>query len=153
MRAREKPARARRSPALAGKNSCPRCPGASPYDEEPHLLSRKQTAWRKSRKFGDVKGRRTEPKIADGILARAHALSRPGPLDKLPIIIFENPSKNFFFPIDPDDVLARLRRQPRAHVKGITLRKYYLESLLLHELGHHCDNSARTRNPAQSRQA
>lgn len=36
--------------------------------------NRKETAWKKSRKFGDVKGGRKWPKIADNIFNRKHNL-------------------------------------------------------------------------------
>lgn len=36
--------------------------------------SRKETAWKKNRKFGDVKGGRMRPKLADNIFNRQHNL-------------------------------------------------------------------------------
>jgi hypothetical protein len=56
------------------------------------MLSRKQTAWKKSRKLGDVHGGRTAPKITDKIFNRAHSLQRPAPRQATPILIEDNPS-------------------------------------------------------------
>ena len=39
--------------------------------------TRKETAWKKSRKFGDVKGGRKRPKLADNIFKRQHNFSAP----------------------------------------------------------------------------
>jgi hypothetical protein len=40
-------------------------------------ISRKETAWKKNRKFGDVKGGRTFPKITNRIFNRQHSLQKP----------------------------------------------------------------------------
>ena len=63
------------------------------------MQSRKDTAWKKSRKFGDVKGGRMRPKLADNIFARAHSIQRPSEGEELPIFITDNPSRDYFFPI------------------------------------------------------
>ena len=51
------------------------------------MQTRKDTAWKKSRTFGDLKGGRVKPKLADKIFARTHSLQRPSPGDGLPIFI------------------------------------------------------------------
>ncbi len=194
------------------------------------MRSRKHTAWRKNRRFGEIFGGRQRRRFTDNIVARAHSLPQPGPGEPLPIVIVENPSRDFYFPAGPDELLARLRRQPWRHIEGLThlwlrrrstnrseedllaayvcgsgvaaiilypwrrdgqmllgprrptkgqlrryarwepelvatdegyalqwsesaLRDFYLEGLLLHELGHHCDSPSRLRNRAQARQA
>ncbi len=38
------------------------------------MRNRKETAWKKNRKFGDVYGGRMAPKIADKIFNRAHRI-------------------------------------------------------------------------------
>ncbi|HEX9001507.1 MAG TPA: hypothetical protein VGB07_16490 [Blastocatellia bacterium] len=81
---------------------------------------RKETAWRKSRKFGDVYGGRLRPKLADNIFNRAHSLLAPSPEDELPILIEENPSKGFFFPVSGADVIAHLRTFLSEDIIGIT---------------------------------
>lgn len=84
------------------------------------MQTRKETAWKKSRKFGDVKGGRIRPKLADNIFARAHSLQRPGDGEELPVFIHDNPSRDFFFPVSEQDVRNELARLPRADWSGIT---------------------------------
>ena len=62
-------------------------------------LTRKHTAWKKSRKFGDVKGGRLRPKLANKVFNRQHNFEVPNIGDETPIFIEDNPSKDFFFPI------------------------------------------------------
>lgn len=59
------------------------------------VQGRKETAWKKNRKFGDVKGGRKRPKLADNIFNRQHNLKCPSNSDKTPIFIVDNPSKDF----------------------------------------------------------
>ena len=47
--------------------------------------SKKQTAWKKSRTFGDVKGGRRWPKLKDNIVKRKHSLLKPSEFDELPV--------------------------------------------------------------------
>lgn len=84
------------------------------------MQTRKDTAWKKSRKFGDVKGGRVIPKLADKIFARAHSLQRPSPGDSLPIFITDNPSRDFFFPIGVDEIRRELAHLPRRDWRKIT---------------------------------
>ena len=162
--------------------------------------SRKQTAWKKSRTFGDVKGGRRWPKLKDNIVKRKHSLLKPSEFDELPIYMVENPSKDFYFPITIDDIKNVLAQLPPEHVEGLThiwlrktnkkekyqgvytvgsgvrlitlypfpksnqlilgkerpthkllteesARRYYLERLLLHEIGHYV-NETLVRNKA-----
>lgn len=83
-------------------------------------ISRKETAWKKSRKFGDVKGGRIFPKITDRIFNRKHSLKKPSPNDELPIFIKDNPSKDFYFPVTEDEILERLSKLPNEHREKIT---------------------------------
>ena len=53
--------------------------------------SRKETAWKKSRKFGDVKGGRMRQKLADNIFNRQHNLEKPTENDETPFFIKDNP--------------------------------------------------------------
>lgn len=84
------------------------------------MQTRKRTAWKKSRTFGDVKGGRRWPKRADRIFARTHSLRRPSVGDDRPVFITDNPSRDFFFPIGVEDVRRELARLPRAEWSGIT---------------------------------
>lgn len=83
-------------------------------------ISRKETAWKKSRKFGDVKGGRKYPKITDRIFNRKHSLQKPSEKDDLPIFIKDNPSKDFYFPINEHEILEKLKQLPEDCWKNIT---------------------------------
>lgn len=83
-------------------------------------ISRKETAWKKSRKFGDVKGGRTFPKIANRIFNRAHSIEKPAENDELPIFIKDNPSKDFYFPVNETEILERINQLPLEHRENIT---------------------------------
>ena len=61
--------------------------------------TRKETAWKKSRKFGDVKGGRKRPKLADNIFSRQHNFQAPSTGEETPIFMLDNPSRDLFFPI------------------------------------------------------
>ncbi len=99
-------------------------------------ISRKETAWKKNRKFGDVKGGRTFPKITDRIFNRKHSLRKPSPTDELPIFIKDNPSKDFYFPVTEDEILERLDKLPTEHRENVThiwLRKVKKDDYEKHE--------------------
>lgn len=83
-------------------------------------ISRKETAWKKSRKFGDVKGGRTSPKIANKIFNRQHSLQKPSENDESPIFIKDNPSKDFYFPISETEILEKINQLPDEYRKNIT---------------------------------
>lgn len=88
--------------------------------------SNKQTAWKKSRTFGDIKGGRMRVKLKDNILRRKHSLLRPSELEECPIYMIENPSKDYYFPVTIDDiknVLAQLPYKDIACITHIWLRK------------------------------
>ena len=84
------------------------------------MQSRNETAWRKSRKFGDVYGGRRWPKIANRIFNRAHSLAPPATGQETPILIEENPSRDFFFPLSGAEALETLKQLPPEQVAGIT---------------------------------
>lgn len=83
-------------------------------------LTRQQTAWRKNRKLGDVMGGRRNPKVNDRVWGRVHSLQAPTDHDSIPIVIHENPSRLFFFPVTSEEVLASLRLLPDDHVAALT---------------------------------
>jgi hypothetical protein len=83
-------------------------------------MDRKQTAWKKSRKLGDIYGGRERLKITDRIFYRAHSLSPPHPQDELPIYIVDNPSRDFFFPLEREDIARELKCLPQQDLEGIT---------------------------------
>jgi hypothetical protein len=90
-------------------------------------MDRKQTAWKKSRKFGDVYGGRGSPKICDRIFNRVHSLSPPSQLDELPIYIIDNPARDFLFSLQPDEIVRELQQLPerdRSQITHIWLRRF-----------------------------
>lgn len=89
------------------------------------VLTRKETAWKKSRKFGDVKGGRRWPKVTDNIFKRYHSLPKPPPEAVLPLFIHENPGRDFYFPVTEADIrqqIARLPVEDTARLTHIWLR-------------------------------
>ena len=76
-------------------------------------MDRKMTAWKKSRKFGDIYGGRQRVKLADNIFHRAHGLQKPGASEALPILIEDNPSRDFFFPISAQEANEALKVLPK----------------------------------------
>ncbi len=78
------------------------------------------TPWKKSRKFGDIYGGRKNLKFSDNIFQRLHSIKRPNPGDELPILIEDNPSRDFFFPLSGQEVLQALHGLPKHDREGIT---------------------------------
>ena len=93
--------------------------------------NRKETAWKKSRKFGDVKGGRERPKLADNIFNRKHSLLAPADGEETPIFMVDNPSRDFFFPVTVEEIKEFLNKLPVEHTKNLThiwLRKVTTKS-------------------------
>lgn len=84
------------------------------------MQTRKQTAWKKNRKFGDVMGGRMRPKLADNIFNRQHNLTAPKVGEDKPIYIVDNPSRDFYFPVTVDEVKEILERLPNEHTAHLT---------------------------------
>jgi hypothetical protein len=84
------------------------------------MQSRKHTAWRKNRRFGDVHGGRSRKKFSDNIFQRTHSLQRPNLGEALPLVIEENPSRYFFFPLSGADALRALKALPAEDYAEIT---------------------------------
>jgi len=78
------------------------------------------TPWKKSRKYGDVYGGRTFPKLADRVFNRAHSLEKPSDHDVLPLVIEENPSRDFFFPLSSEEIIEALKALPKQDYEEIT---------------------------------
>ena len=83
-------------------------------------MSKNLTPWKKSRTFGDIYGGRESRKFADNIFQRAHSIQPPSPRDQLPILMEENPSRDFFFPLDGREVIEALKSLPKRDYEGIT---------------------------------
>lgn len=87
------------------------------------IRNRKETAWKKSRKFGDIKGGRKYNKYLNTVLNRFHDLEKPDVNDSIPIFIKDNPSRDYFFPIEISDIKEFLKnyrrhKQTRYHIFG-----------------------------------
>ena len=79
-----------------------------------------RTPWKKSRTFGDIYGGRQRRRMTDNIFKRLHSLSPPGPLDERPLVIEDNPSRDFVFPTTSSRLLERLRTLPPGDTEDIT---------------------------------
>lgn len=91
------------------------------------MQNRKQTAWKKNRKLGDVYGGRMRTKLADRIFNRQHNLLPPKEGEAKPKFMFDNPSKDFYFPINVEDIKRVLDNLPEEHTSQLThvwLRKF-----------------------------
>lgn len=84
------------------------------------MKQRSATPWKKSRTYGDIYGGRMRRRMADNIFARAHSLLRPDPSQALPILIQDNPSREYFFPVSAEEFASALRFLPVDHQSGIT---------------------------------
>ncbi len=60
------------------------------------------------------------PKLADRVLNRAHSLLRPGPDQALPILIEDNPSRDWFFPLTGEECLAAIQALPERDYEALT---------------------------------
>lgn len=83
------------------------------------MRSRKETAWKKNRRFGEVFGGRVRPRVTDGIFRRLHSI-RPVAGVSTPIVIVDNPSRDHYFPLQADECTKVLCGLPGDHVAGIT---------------------------------
>ena len=83
-------------------------------------MNRKETAWKKSRKFGDIKGGRRRPKMADNIFSRRHSLLPPAEGEDRPVYFQDNPSKDFFYPVTIEEIKAVIARLPPKHTEYLT---------------------------------
>lgn len=84
------------------------------------MQTKKHTAWKKNRKFGDVMGGRKKPKLTDNIFNRQHSLTAPKEGEEKPIFIVENPSRDFYFPVTVDEVKETIEQLPEHHTDHLT---------------------------------
>ena len=82
--------------------------------------NRKETAWKKNRKFGDLHGGRMRLKCADGIFNRKHNLLPPSDGQEKPIYLIENTSRDFYFPVTIDEIKETLKKLPKEHTEYLT---------------------------------
>lgn len=83
-------------------------------------MHRRQTPWKKSRTFGDIFGGRSRRRIPDRIWQRFHSIKPLAAHDQQPHFIVDNPSRDFFFPLTPEDIRKELGHLPRRHWSQIT---------------------------------
>ena len=70
-------------------------------------------------------GGRCRRKLDDNIFARLHSFKRPTEFDELPVIAVDNPSRDYYFPVTPDEIRAKLSSLPQADiVTNVWLRKH-----------------------------
>ena len=85
----------------------------------------KQTAWKKNREFGDKMGGRGRLKLDDNIFAREHSFHAPTEFDEVPIVMVDNPSRDYYFPVSPDEIRTALSNLPDSDiVTHVWLRKH-----------------------------
>ncbi|GLQ35090.1 hypothetical protein GCM10007939_13730 [Amylibacter marinus] len=77
------------------------------------------TPWKKSRSYGDNYGGATRHREEDNIHARYHSFDRPSAYDDLPIMRVDNPSRDWFHPLDADQVRYALKALPN-HDNDVT---------------------------------
>ncbi|MCA0363919.1 MAG: hypothetical protein LCH67_07725 [Bacteroidetes bacterium] len=73
--------------------------------------SPKFTSWKKNREFGKVFGGRERLKMKDDIFKRLHSFLKPASFEEKPIVIYDNPSKDFFFPITFEEIKNSLPKE------------------------------------------
>lgn len=78
------------------------------------------TPWKKSKNFGDIYGGRKQLRLDDNIFRRAHSLQRPSTNQELPILLQDNPSRDFFFPISAEEAKHAIKALPKDDYQGIT---------------------------------
>jgi hypothetical protein len=89
------------------------------------------TPWKKSRTYGDIYGGRKRLRLNDNIFARAHSLKRPSKGAHVPILMEDNPSRDFYYPLSMDEVVAVLGELPKRHTDYLThvwLRRQHEEN-------------------------
>lgn len=84
------------------------------------MQNRRETAWKKNKKFSEIHGGRTKLKCTDGIFNRKHNLLSPSECQELPIFIVENTSRDFYFPVTIDEIKETLKKLPKEHTKYLT---------------------------------
>jgi len=84
------------------------------------MKHRKTTAWKKNRKLGDIYGGRERLKCSDNIFYRLHNLQEPSGTDVTPILMQDNPSRDFFFPISAEEAHEAIKALPNDDHEGIT---------------------------------
>ena len=81
--------------------------------------SRKHTAWKKNRQFGDLYGLAAFSRVQRIYIPHTHL---PSPLPGVdgPQLIENKPHRDLFFPVTGQEVLDRIGELPKHHTEGLT---------------------------------
>ena len=83
------------------------------------LRSRKHTAWKKNRQFGDSYGRAAFLRVKRVYIPYAQLPSSlPGSCG--PQLVENKPHRDFFFPVTGQEVLDRIAQLPKEDTEGLT---------------------------------
>lgn len=93
-----------------------------------------RTPWKKSRTLGDIYGGRQRRAVTDGIFNRLHSLDPPTPGDVLPIVMEDNPSRDFIFPSSSAAMVERIR--------SLTSERQEITHLWLRRVNHRASRTA-----------
>lgn len=91
---------------------------------------RKQTNWKKNRELGDKMGGRQRLKLKDNIFASEHSFAAPSEFDEVPIYLKDNTSRDWYFPIDVNDIKGVISSYPIDKISFIThiwMRKHLMK--------------------------
>lgn len=80
---------------------------------------RKETAWKKNRKLGQVKGGRVQVK-RNSVIRLLHELTAPEEDEDLPILLQDRPPSAHYWPLGVDELASALKGLPEEDVEGIT---------------------------------
>ena len=70
-------------------------------------------------------GGRERLKLDDNIFARKHSFHAPTGFDEVPILMIDNTSRDYYFPVSPDEIKTALSNLPNSDiVTHIWLRKH-----------------------------
>lgn len=84
------------------------------------MIYLKTIQWKKNRKFGDIHGGRSNLKLSDNIFSRLHNLKPLSELDEVPVLLEDNPSRDFFFPLSAQETKIALQALPKRDYCQIT---------------------------------
>ena len=80
---------------------------------------RKETAWKKNRRFGEVKGGRAQVK-RNAVSTILHELTAPEAFDELPILLEDRPPSGHYWPVSVEELGEALKQLPAEDVEGLT---------------------------------
>ncbi len=84
------------------------------------MKNRKETAWKKNRRFGEIHGGRERLRLTDNIFKRYHDLLPPAEGEERPVFFVENPSRDFYHPATVEEIKKTLAKLPNDHTRFLT---------------------------------